>query len=105
MGLFDFLRRKDEKAIPEPGHAGVRGRWSRARRSRTRRACDGRAWLDEHVSRRGRAEQPGIDPGKVERRRASQTIDLRGTGAREEVERVLREHGIDPDKKGQTIDA
>ena len=37
--------------------------------------------------------------------RPSQTIDLRGTGQREEVERVLREHGIDPERKGETIDA
>jgi hypothetical protein len=36
---------------------------------------------------------------------SSQTIDLRGSGKREEVEEVLREHGIDPDKQGQTIDA
>ena len=35
----------------------------------------------------------------------SQTIDLRGSGKREEIQQVLREHGIDPDKKGQTIDA
>ncbi|HEY7267299.1 MAG TPA: hypothetical protein VH501_06360 [Solirubrobacterales bacterium] len=35
----------------------------------------------------------------------SQTIDLRGSGKREEIQRVLREHGIDPDKEGQTIDA
>lgn len=39
------------------------------------------------------------DPG------SAQTIDLRGSGQREEVNQVLREHGIDPDKKGQTIDA
>ena len=36
---------------------------------------------------------------------SSQTVDLRGTGKREEVQEVLREHGIDPDQKGQTIDA
>lgn len=35
----------------------------------------------------------------------AQTIDLRGTGARENVEEVLRNHGIDPDKEGQTVDA
>ena len=45
----------------------------------------------------------------VSRRRAAverttETIDLRGSGQREEVEEVLREHGIDPDKKGQTVD-
>lgn len=35
----------------------------------------------------------------------SQTIDLRGGGKREEIKQVLREHGIDPDQQGQTIDA
>jgi hypothetical protein len=34
-----------------------------------------------------------------------QTVDVRGTGKREEIQEVLREHGIDPDKQGQTIDA
>ena len=29
----------------------------------------------------------------------------RARGKREEIEEVLREHGIDPDQKGQTIDA
>ena len=36
---------------------------------------------------------------------ASQTLDLSDTGKRDEVREVLREHGIDPDEKGQTIDA
>ncbi len=35
----------------------------------------------------------------------SQTLDLSGTGKRDEIQEVLREHGIDPDEKGQTIDA
>jgi hypothetical protein len=44
-------------------------------------------------------------PGKAQAEQPSQTIDLRGTGARDEVEDALRESGIDPDKKGQTINA
>ena len=32
-------------------------------------------------------------------------IDLRGTGKQEEIEEVLREHGIDPEKQGQVVDA
>ena len=35
----------------------------------------------------------------------SQTVDLRGSGKREEIKQVLREHGVDPDQQGQTIDA
>ena len=46
-----------------------------------------------------------IDPGTVQVDQSSKTIDLRGTGAREDLMKVLREHGIDPDKKGQQIDA
>jgi hypothetical protein len=34
-----------------------------------------------------------------------ETVELSDTGKGEEIEQVLREHGIDPDEKGQTIDA
>jgi hypothetical protein len=48
----------------------------------------------------------GIDPGQAQvAQSTSHTIDLRGTEAREQVEAVLRKHGIDPDKQGQTVDA
>jgi hypothetical protein len=91
MGLFDFLRRKDERAIPEPGtpefEAAVAGTAIPDSQSV---AMGESGWAStlaqvEHVS--------------------GQTIDLRGTDARERVEGVLRQHGIDPDKQGQTIDA
>src|SRR5262249_35902037 len=36
---------------------------------------------------------------------SSQMLDLTGNGQGEEIQRVLREHGVDPDQKGQTIDA
>ncbi len=45
------------------------------------------------------ADQDQVEQGQP------QTIDLRGTGARENVEEVLRKHGIDPDKPGQQVDA
>jgi hypothetical protein len=84
VGLFDFLRGKDEKAIPEPGtpewEAAVNGS-----------ALPGSVEMGES--------------GWTKPNSGSQTVDLRGTGAREDVEKVLREHGIDPDKKGQQIDA
>ncbi len=84
MGLFDFLKGKDEKAIPEPGtpewDAAVNGS-----------ALPGSVEMGES--------------GWTKPRPGRQTVDLRGTGAREDVEKVLREHGIDPDKKGQQIDA
>jgi hypothetical protein len=117
VGLFDFLRRKDEKAIPEPGtpefEAAVQGSAipdeqsvSMGQSGWTSTESEGEAKQIPDDAKQV-LQQLGIDPGKakVDVEQSSQTIDLRGTGAREEVEKVLREHGIDPDEKGQTIDA
>ena len=85
MGLFGFLRGNDERAMPEPGTPEFDA------------AVDGTAIPDSQSVSMG---EPGwTEPG------SSQTLDLRGTGKREEIQEVLREHGIDPDQKGQTIDA
>ena len=90
MGLFGFLRKKDERAIPEPGtpefDAAVRGS----------------ALPDSKSVSMGEA---GWTPPDTKVETSNQTIDLRGTQARSEIEEALRESGIDPDKKGQTIDA
>jgi hypothetical protein len=83
MGLFDFLRRKDERAIPEPGTPEFEA------------AVQGTAIPDTQ----------SVSMGESGWTSTRQTIDLRDSGNREQVEEVLREHGIDPDKKGQTIDA
>jgi hypothetical protein len=85
VGLFDFLRSKDERAMPEPGTPEFE------------QMVQGSAIPDEQSVSMG--ESGWTQPG------ASQTLDLRGTGKREEIQKVLREHGIDPDQKGQTIDA
>jgi hypothetical protein len=85
VGLFGFLRRKDERAIPEPGTPEFEA------------MVQGSALPDSQSVSMG--EEGWTRPD------AKQTIDLRGTGARAEVEEVLRQHGIDPEKKGQTIDA
>ena len=85
MGLFDFLRRKDERAIPDPGTPEFEA------------MVEGSALRDSQSVSMG--EEGWSQPD------AKQTIDLRGTGARDDVEQVLRDHGIDPEKKGQTIDA
>ncbi len=101
MGLFDFLKKNDEKAIPEPGtpefEAMVQGSAIPDSQSVSMGDSGWTSTLNQH----------GIDPSSadVEVEQSSQTIDLRGTGAREKVEEVLRENGIDPDKEGQTIDA
>jgi hypothetical protein len=82
VGLF---RKKDERAMPEPGTPEFE------------RMVEGSAIPDSQSVSMGEAgwTQPG----------SSQTIDLRGTGKRDEIKQVLREHGVDPDQKGQTIDA
>jgi hypothetical protein len=89
VGLFGFLRRKDERAIPEPGSAEFDA------------AVQGSAMPS---SESGQSVSMG-ESGWTNPEGSSETIDLRGTGARKEIEEALRESGIDPDQKGQTIDA
>ena len=85
MGLFGFLKKNDERAMPEPGTPEFES------------AVEGTAIRDSQSVSMG---EPGwTKPG------SSQTVDLRGSGKREEIQEVLRQHGIDPDQKGQTIDA
>jgi hypothetical protein len=92
MGLFGFLRRGDVDAIPKPGTPEFEA------------AMRGTAIPDSQSVSMGEAGWASTSSGaQVER--ATETLDLRGSGRREEVEKVLREHGIDPDRKGQTIDA
>lgn len=99
MGLFDIFKGKDAKAMPEPGtpewDAAVQGS-----------ALPGSVEMGDSgwTSTSKKVDLPGVD-AEVTESTSSQSIDLRGTGAREDVEKVLREHGIDPDKEGQTIDA
>jgi hypothetical protein len=91
VGLFGFLRKKDERAIPEPGTPEFEA------------VVQGSAIPDAQSVSMG--ESGWTKPGKAQAEQQNQTVDLRGTGAREEVEEALRESGIDPDKKGQTINA
>jgi hypothetical protein len=103
--LFGFLRRKDEKAIPEPGtpefDAAVQGSAIPDSKS----VAMGEAGWTNPDSAHEAHQQLGIDPANAQVEQSSQTIDLRGTGAREQIEQALRESGIDPDKKSQTINA
>jgi hypothetical protein len=98
MGLFGWLRGKDVDAIPKPGTPEFEA------------AVRGSALPDAQSVSMGQPgwTSPGAEAeqtGDAQAGQPSQTIDLRGSGARQEVEEVLREHGIDPDKEGQTIDA
>jgi hypothetical protein len=93
VGLFSFLRPKDERAIPEPGTPEFDA------------AVQGTAIPDAQSVSMGESGWTSTADADAAQQAASQTIDLRGSGHREQVEDVLRQHGIDPDKKGQTIDA
>jgi hypothetical protein len=93
MGLFGWLRGKDEKAIPEPGTPEFE------------EMVRGSAIPDAQSVEMGQSGWAGTAEGVKVTEGQSQTLDLRGTGAREKVEEVLRESGIDPDEQGQTIDA
>jgi hypothetical protein len=108
VGLFSWLRRKDERAIPEPGtpefEAAVQGTAIPDSQSVSMGEAGWTSPTDSDAAQRAMGEL-GIDPSAAEIERSSETLDLRGSGKREDVERVLREHGVDPDKEGQTIDA
>ena len=104
MGLFGFLRKKDERAIPEPGtpefEAAVQGTALPDGQS----VSMGEAgWTNPDSA--DDALREGIDPSQAQVEQSRQTIDLRETGAREQIEEALRDLGIDPDKKDQTINA
>ena len=81
MGLF---RRKDERAIPDPGTPEYEA------------MVEGSALPDSRSVSMG---EPGWTAPDRE------TSEPPGTGKQEEIEEVLREHGIDPEQKGQVIDA
>jgi hypothetical protein len=83
-----FFRRKDESAMPQPGTPEFEA------------MVQGSALPDSESGQSVSMGEPGWTKPD-----AAQTVDLRGSGKREEIEEVLREHGIDPDQKGQTIDA
>lgn len=105
MGLFGFLRGKDDRAMPEPGtpefEAAVAGT---AMPGSVEMGEDGWTSTADARNAQDALKQLGLDGADVEvEQGGSQTVDLRGTGAREDVEKVLRDHGIDPDKEGQTV--
>ena len=107
MGLFGFLRRKDERAIPEPGtpefEAAVAGS---AIPDEASVEMGQSGWTSASTAADNALRRLGIDPSQAEvEHSGTHTIDLRGTGGREKVLDALRSHGIDPDKEGQRVDA
>jgi hypothetical protein len=107
MGLFDFLRRRDERAIPEPGTAEFEAAVAGSAIPDEASVEMGQSgWTSANDAAERALAQLGIDPSRADVEHSeAQTIDLRGTDAREKVVDALRQHGIDPDKPGQRIDA
>jgi hypothetical protein len=104
MGLFDFLRRKDEQAMPEPGSPDFQAAVEQSAIPDSQSVSMNESGWNKADSTRDALKQAGTDATTVSAE-TSQTIDLRGSGAREQIIEVLRAHGIDPDEQGQTIDA
>jgi Short C-terminal domain len=108
MGLFGFLRRKNERAIPEPGtpefEAAVQGSALPASGTGQSTSMGQPGWTNPSSADEA-LRQLGIDPSKAQVEQTSQTVDLRGTETSRKIREALRAHGIDPDKEGQTIDA
>jgi Short C-terminal domain len=108
VGLFDFLRRKDEKAIPEPGtpefDSAVQGSALPSSEGGQSVSMGEAGWTNPDTAHEA-LQQLGIDPSHAQVEQSNQVLDLRGTGAREQIVKALREHGIDPDEQGQTINA
>jgi putative oligomerization/nucleic acid binding protein len=108
VGLFGFLRRKDEKAIPQPGsaefQAAVQGSALPASEGGQTVSMGESGWTNPSSADEA-LRQLGVDPSKAQVESSSETIDLRGTDTREKIVGALRAHGIDPDKQGQTINA
>ena len=113
MGLFGFLRKKDETAIPQPGtpefDAAVQGSALPDSQSVSMGESGWTSTQDAPAEMSDAAHQTlagmGIDPAAAQVQGSTETVDLRNTGAREQITKILKAHGIDPDKQGQTIDA
>lgn len=113
MGLFDFFRRRRDKesAIPEPGSSDFQQQVADSElpgSSGTTEAPGGWASVGDASSTQDLAHRLAAQfGGNVELEQgASRSIDLRGTGAREEIVELLKKRGIDPDSEsGQQIDA
>ncbi len=105
MGLFGFLRRKDEQALPQPGSPEFEAAVQGSALPDSKSVSMGEAGWTNPDSAHEALQQLGIDPSSAQVEQSSQTIDLRGTGARQQIEQALRESGIDPNEKGQTINA
>ena len=104
MGMFDFFKRRHEREaavhVPEPASGSETVVGSQVPGGGTVQGLD--------LAEIGTAIQKAFAEGNVTVEQGpTQTLDLRGTGLREEILGIMKEHGIDPaaGTAGQNIDA
>jgi hypothetical protein len=100
VGLFDFFKRRREResAIPEAELD------AREQQPVVGQQIEGAQQLPEgmDLSQLGSMIQSAIEQGNVTIEQGpSQTIDMRGTGLREEILGIMKDHGLDPDTSGE----
>lgn len=106
MGLRNYLRRRHEreKAIPDPGSVDFESAVSTSAlsdggsESGWTSVGDARS-VDELAQRAARR----LGAGREAEVGSGQSINLRGSGAGEQLEKVLEQHGVDPSEE-QTVD-
>ena len=114
MGLGDFFRRRREResAIPPSTQVEQPSEALGSFASAEDQPVVGRQVGGDHVgsvdlSQLGPMIQNAIAEGDVQiEQGGSQTIDMRGTGLREEILGIMQQHGIDPESgTAQNVDA
>jgi hypothetical protein len=99
VGLFDFFKRRREResAIPE-------AELDAEQRPVVGQQIEGAQQLPDgmDLSQLGSMIQSAIEQGNVTIEQGpSQTIDMRGTGLREEILGIMQNHGLEPDVSGE----
>ena len=100
MGLFDFFKRRREResAVPEAELDAIE------QQPVVGQQVEGAQQLPDGIdlSQLGPMIQSAIEQGNVTIEQGpSQTIDMRGTGLREEILGIMKDHGLDPDKSDE----
>jgi hypothetical protein len=99
MGIFDFFRKRREResAIPD---AELEGMDQPVVGQQLEGAEQLPGGMD--LSQLGPMIQSAIEQGNVTIEQGpSQTIDMRGSGLREEILGIMKNHGLDPEKSGE----
>jgi hypothetical protein len=100
MGLFDFFKRRREResAVPEAELDAIE------EQPVVGQQVEGAQQLPEgfDLSQLGSMIQSAIEQGNVTVEQGpTQTIDMRGSGLREEILGIMQQHGIDAEGGGQ----